>query len=230
MISFVFLTSSCNIDYSEIGGGLVVNGKIEVYSTKKAGDDKKTSKIIESKLSDNISSSSTKTGPDLNTKGVQKLLVELIQTLNASYIDHDFSELQAASFSVLPVNDAIQNINAQLGDVSWQSPSYLNRLWREIDECIGTLSGCEVYKLSDDVIMDIDDGIVWCLNYFFCNKELKRVCYFTCTAANKYRKNRAGELLDEEYGGLGSSQEETDGNAGSATEHDESEGESYSVV
>jgi hypothetical protein len=42
-------------------------------------------------------------------------------------------------------------------------------------------------KRASEVITDMDDGVVWCVNYFFCNKELKRVCYFMCNASNKYR-------------------------------------------
>lgn len=226
----------------EIGGGLIIDGKVEVYSTIKESEEKSIKAevvdTVDSSLTNDSSSALTTAAsapataamtssgatliPDPSSvhvkaestaaaasaatattvapvKGSVKLIADLIQTLNETFVDYDFSEVQASSFSTVKVAEAIQSINSQLGELSWQSPSYMNNLWREIDECIGTLASCDVYKLDDEVITEMDDGVVWCVNYFFCNKELKRVCYFMCNASNKYRDSYDALGFDGEY-------------------------------
>ena len=245
----------------EIGGGLIIDGKVEVYSTKKDTEDRNVKQETVD-TSSNISSSSSTSAVAAATissaatlipvpnsvlvkaeatatatattataaplKGSMRLVADLIQTLNETFVDYDFSELQSSSFSTVKTAEAVQTINSQLGELSWQSPSYMNNLWREIDECIGTLASCDVYKLDDEVITEMDDGVVWCINYFFCNKELKRVCYFMCNASNKYRDSYDALGFDGEYP---SSQGDVDPTTNDEQDGEESDEEdAYSVT
>lgn len=107
-----------------LSGGRVLNARIEIYSTKRAGDDKKVYKAIEQRI---LGEASTTPSPSIATvhdavpqraessasasskgsgivstttgeKKAIKLHVDLIQTLNSSLIDYDFTELSMESF------------------------------------------------------------------------------------------------------------------------------------
>lgn len=178
----------------ELGGGLIINGKVETYSTKKAGDDKKTSKIIESKLSESLAQKAGVSGEaaELPAKS-KKILGELIQTLNASMIDYDFSGLTPESFASISTSEAVHNINSFIAELTVNNPNFINDMWKDVSDSMGNLGSCEVYRLDDNIFLDeVENGMVWSFNYFFCSKELKRVCFFSCFASNKY--NRSNHL------------------------------------
>lgn len=167
-------------------GGRILNGRVEVYSTKKAGGDKKQWKLLEQKVESN---SPRGGGSESLPKSSIRVLVDLIQTLNASLMDYDFSELNSESFLLLSSTDAISRINTQLAELTVENPSFLKTLWGHIDRHINCAK-CEVYLLIDDpFIIDSEGGVMWSFNYFFCNKELKRICYFTCSATTKSYSN-----------------------------------------
>lgn len=185
-----------SITSRELGGGLIIQGRCETYSTKKAGDEKKQSKILESKFADSSPTNShAKFDVSLKTK---KVLGDLIQTMNCSMVDYDFSELTPDSFSQVSITEAVQTINSHLAEITVSSPTFINDMWRDISDAMVNLSQCEVYKLVDGSFIDeVESGTVWSFNFFFCSKELKRVLYFTCMATSKYRKVDLMGLGDE---------------------------------
>mmetsp|Transcript_28094 Transcript_28094/g.47275 ORF Transcript_28094/g.47275 Transcript_28094/m.47275 type:complete len:250 (+) Transcript_28094:86-835(+) len=172
----------------ELGGGLIIQGRCETYSTKKAGDDKKQSKMLDSKFESSTNKLSA-VKPDVSMK-TKKVLGDLIQTMNSSMVDYDFSELTPDSFAQITTVEAIQGINSYLAELTVSMPSFINDMWRDVNDAMGgNLSQCEVYKLVDSMAIDeVENGTVWSFNFFFCNKELKRVLYFTCMATSKYRR------------------------------------------
>lgn len=219
-----------SITNCQLGGGLIINGRIELYSTKKAGDDKKQSKLLESKLSEANTSSSS--AGDLSTK-TKRVLGDLIQTLNASFNDYDFSELTPDSFSQLSASETVQTINSYLAELTINNPNAINDMWRDVNTAMGNnLANCEAYRLDDSAFIDeVDNGMVWSYNFFFCSKELKRVCYFTCAATSKYHNKldmsgyTGGNMSDDDAdvdamdtdndrNGSGESDEEADGSLG----------------
>lgn len=51
------------------------------------------------------------------------------------------------------------------------------RMWKNIDEHM-SLNDCAIFSYSpEDDMNDDDDGAIWSHNYFFFNKQRKRVCY-----------------------------------------------------
>lgn len=155
-------------------GGRLLNGRVETYSTKKAGDDKKKSKLLEQKLS--------------GTKDTVKLLIDLIQTLNASLIDYDFSSLTAESFGLITLQDCVSMVNSHLAELTIENPSFLSTMWKNINDCI-PLANCEVYCLAENPFNESEDDVIWSFFYFLYNKELKRICLFACTASRVTRYN-----------------------------------------
>jgi hypothetical protein len=186
---------SSKLSDRELGGGLILNGRVEVYSTKRSGDDKKILKLLNTKNCDiceeNFNKKSTENS-FFSNKVTKKLLLDLIQTLNASSLDYDFSELSHDSFVQVTFNDAVQDINSRLVELTLKNFNFINVMWKDIEECMGqALSQCEVFTLSVGTVLDEeeDESSVWSFNYFFCNKELKRICFFKCIATSKFRKH-----------------------------------------
>ena len=128
----------------------------------------------------------------------------LIATLNASHPDYDFSHLLRPSdfrrerslkrvintldttlynlrprptgnFGSAPQWSANSSSSAPLpspGNEMW-SP----RMWRLIDKEMD-LKNCYIYcYIPEEDPYDGEEGFIWSFNYFFFNKDLKRVCY-----------------------------------------------------
>lgn len=119
----------------------------------------------------------------------RKTLFYLIATLNASFgPDYDFSKAKAEEFSKEPNHNWVLNaIDANfLSSPAHQSYSALKaQLWQAIDTAINTAE-CEIYSYNPDLSSDpySEDGCLWSFNYFFYNKKLKRVLFFTCRSTS----------------------------------------------
>jgi hypothetical protein len=138
-------------------------------------------------------------GP-LSEHSSRRTFAYLIATLNASYPDYDFSHvLRPSDFrrerNLKKVMNAVDtmlfNLRPRLrSDAAPASPdspsdsyspgltpSWGPQMWRIIDQQM-TLKECAVYSYSpEENLCEIDDGVIWSLNYFFFNKTRKRVCY-----------------------------------------------------
>ena len=170
----------------ELGGTQLINGRCEVYSTKKAGDDKKHSKVLEQKLVENNTSS---VADFPLQKSTTKLFVDLIQTLNASLPDYDFTDLKPESFTQISCSEVVQKINSHLAELTAEKSSFLADMWRNIDIAIGCLGRCEAFQLIDDPFSD-EMSNVWSFHYFLHNKESKRICYYSCAASARCHNHR----------------------------------------
>lgn len=56
-------------------------------------------------------------------------------------------------------------------------------LWAAIDEEV-LLPECRIYSYNPDLASDPfgEPGCLWAFNYFFYNRKLKRIVFFTCRA------------------------------------------------
>ncbi|GFH26385.1 repressor of RNA polymerase III transcription [Haematococcus lacustris] len=140
------------LDHVDVGD-YVVEGKLEAYSCKLAGLDKKLSKSLEQEVqtgSSPLELSASPVGP-LSESACRKTLIYLILTLSPStlcmqnnvYSDHDFSSLRAHHFKKeAGVTRAEETIDSHLLEVSkvWtKTPGvgeqpFLESLWSSIDE------------------------------------------------------------------------------------------------
>ena len=130
----------------------------------------------------------------------------LIATLNASHPDYDFSHLlrpsdfrreKSLKRVINTLDTTLYNLrprpasNFALGSApQWSAstsssappPSPGNemwspRMWRLIDKEMD-LKKCNIYcYIPEDDPYDGEEGFIWSFNYFFFNKDLKRVCY-----------------------------------------------------
>jgi len=182
-------------------GDSKIMGRIESYSCKMAGAEKALYKRFNAEgvhpndlqalsppegVSPGHHSHRDDEGPLCDTIS-RKTLFYLIATLNSAFPDYDFMDLKSHEFSKEPsrqwVTNAIDtNLIATAGD---EYRVLRATLWAAIDDEI-SLEDCDIYSYNPDLASDPfgEDGCLWSFNYFFYNKKLKRIVFFTCRAVN----------------------------------------------
>jgi len=169
-------------------GSNCINGRIEAFSCKRAGNDKKYANSLASRIeseielstaeqikynrnqaggSDAIETLSSSPLGDLTTgKWPMKLMTDLMLTLNLSFPDYDFSSVKADDFMRVPSPYvAIEKTNEQLAEfaLSNKGPGFLSELWKAIDMVI-FLDDCDVFSYvptdgnTDFLIETLTDG------------------------------------------------------------------------
>lgn len=78
------------------------------------------------------------------------------------------------------MNSVHSNLSAIAGD---QFSALRQALWNAINDEI-ILSECDIYSYNPDFNSDPygEPGCLWSFNFFFYNKKLKRIVFFTCRA------------------------------------------------
>lgn len=173
-------------------GDRVLNGRVEAFSCKRAGEDKKLSKKLEQQYAEEMTSSpgsidTTSPLGLLSSSSTRRLLIDLISTMNASFPDHDFSALRPEQFCREASADfVLRSCTRYLSELSDQGFDLLDELWAAVEEAVA-LKDCEVFSYVPDLDTDpFSEGALWSFNYFFFNKTLKRIVYFSCVARSKY--------------------------------------------
>ncbi|CAG9853698.1 unnamed protein product [Phyllotreta striolata] len=187
-------------------GDSKIIGRIESYSCKMAGTDKALYKRFNaegvnpsdlqalsppqgvspghSQYSRSISGDEE--GPLCDTIS-RKTLFYLIATLNSAFPDYDFMDVKSHEFSKEPSRQWVTNaIDTNLAATAGEHYRLLGpSMWAAIDDEI-SLENCDIYSYNPDLISDPfgEDGCLWSFNYFFYNKKLKRIVFFTCRAIN----------------------------------------------
>lgn len=176
-------------------GDRTVSASVEAYSCKSTHPEKKLTKEIESKLdqntspNDSASTSAFSTLGPLSRASTRKLLVNLISTLNSSFPDYDFSNLSPDQFEQEQSHYTVINIinNQLLDTVEATNSGFKQKFWQTIDSLIH-LDQCEIYCFVPEADSELFSvGKLWSLNYFFFNKNLKKIVFFTCSATSKLR-------------------------------------------
>lgn len=156
---------------------------------------------------------------DFHETCTQRLMTDLILTLNASFPDYDFSTIRPQHFAKVPsTHIAMNRTNEKLSELAASTPqgaTFLPHLYSSIDEVI-RLSECEVYSYVPPSRDDDDDPLsfltqtldgmessvpLWSFNFFFVNKSLKRIVLLTCvqTMRTEMAEMEMEEMGMEEY-------------------------------
>ncbi|KAF9574614.1 RNA polymerase III-inhibiting protein maf1 [Mortierella alpina] len=202
-----------------------VLGRIEPYSCKAAGADKKLYKQLESKYdpsSQNLSPPDddgasimniiSPFGP-MNQPASRKTLFYLIGTLNASFPDYDFSDTKPEQFRKEPsVSIVVNSINATLLNHGNERAVKELGIWDAIDQLID-LEDSDVYSYNPESDSDPNDeeggGTLWSFNYFFYNRKLKRIIFFTMRGVS--HGVPTSEDGDEDDGNFSNTDDDNDG-------------------
>lgn len=142
-------------------GDCVLTGRLEAYSCKKSAMDKKLAKRFD-----------------------HKTMVNLMSTMNATFPDYDFCNTHFDQFEkqcLSTARNVINNTLAEMVELHHHSEHFLNQLWHALDIVICP-KDCEMYSyVSDKENEDpFNENALWSFNYFFYNKQLKKILYFTC--------------------------------------------------
>lgn len=185
--------------------GKIIEGKLEPFSCKKGTSDKKLSKHLEEQYAHELATS-PKAGPisssplgPLTDPSTRRLLINLITTMNASFPDYDFSNLRPDQFHCFATpSEAVNIANKNLSEsVEVEHPGFLTEMWSAVEESIKPAE-CEIFSYVPDMESDpFSDGNLWSFNFFFHNKNMKKILYMTCMA-----KSIGDESFNtEEYAG-----------------------------
>ncbi len=163
---------------------------------------------------------------DFHDSSTQRLMTDLILTLNSSFPDYEFSNIRPSHFMRLPSpNVAINQTNERLSELELnnnksntnnnnQGPTFFSQLWSAIDEVI-SMNESEVYSYVPPQRDDDDDPLgfltqtldgrdsdkvvpLWTLNFFFVNKSMKRIVLFTCVQTMRNEVSLIGNGDGEE--------------------------------
>ncbi|TKR59255.1 hypothetical protein L596_028955 [Steinernema carpocapsae] len=116
----------------------------------------------------------------------KRTLFDLVNVLNNSYSDYDFSGVTSESFTHIETIDiAKAAIDGNFMATVTGYQEIRDDLWTEIDLQI-LLNECVVYSYIPDYKTDpfSEDGCVWSFNYIFVNKNLKRILFMACRSLN----------------------------------------------
>lgn len=201
----------------------IIQGRLEAYSCKRVGSDKKLSNKLERQYSDqsgpapcgsaertysgftpilaatscsprdnpddfmlsespgvlarSASSSSQALIPDTN---MRRLFINLLLTLNTTFPDYDFSSVRPEEFVEESNYDLVaHSINASLQKAMLIEPTLSSTLWQAMDTI--KPKECFIFSYVPAAESPLSESCIWSFNYFFYNKELKRVLFFTCS-------------------------------------------------
>uniref|UniRef100_A0A4W5N8Z3 Repressor of RNA polymerase III transcription MAF1 n=1 Tax=Hucho hucho TaxID=62062 RepID=A0A4W5N8Z3_9TELE len=199
-------------------------GRIESYSCKMAGDDKHMFKqfcqegephVLEALSPPQSSATSPpqlgKSSEDgenpLSDKCCRKTLFYLIATLNESFRpDYDFSAARGHEFSREPSLNWVSSTTSV--------PLMIRTHWDDFKPA--QLNGrssliSEFYNPDLDSDPFGEEGSLWSFNYFFYNKRLKRIVFFTCRSVSVLSGYGRGCLDNELDMELNDDEEEIEG-------------------
>jgi len=185
-------------------GDSIVTGRLEAYTCKTAGSDKKLYKALNrqyellSKSPDSQSELSISPFGPLSLSTSRRTFISLVCTLNASFPDYDFSSVKPEQFKKEPNLHLVVNyINTALGSVVPDYQSLSGKMWSVLEEEI-RIRECDIYSyIEGEADPFSEDGNIWSMNYFFFNKKLRRLVFLTCRCVSK----TVGKQSLSEYGG-----------------------------
>jgi hypothetical protein len=139
---------------------------------------------------DSLVSSKTTLG-DFSELSTRRLMTDLILTLNASFPDYDFANVKPSQFEKLKIPTVRDRIYERLSELAAFKPEdWLVELWTAVNDAID-FRECDVYSFEED----LDDDSLWSFHYFFVNKSLRRIAFFTCM--EKIDEDRQMEEAEE---------------------------------
>eukprot|EP01098_Paradermamoeba_levis_P003748 TRINITY_DN1666_c0_g3_i1.p1 TRINITY_DN1666_c0_g3~~TRINITY_DN1666_c0_g3_i1.p1 ORF type:complete len:248 (+),score=61.97 TRINITY_DN1666_c0_g3_i1:71-745(+) len=185
--------SNTLLDGQEAGEYTLVN-RIEAFSCKRSGSDKQLARSLTDSLERSFSDSEgaqsleevvSPFGP-LTDGSSRKTFFYLVGTLNAAFPDYDFSTVTSKDFRKENLNVVVHQINNALTTSLPTFPNIQTIVWKSLDDEIN-LRDCDVYTYVPDPDSDPfgEEVNLWSFNFFFYNRKMKRVIYWTCRAKSK---------------------------------------------
>eukprot|EP01123_Difflugia_compressa_P011017 TRINITY_DN4210_c0_g1_i1.p2 TRINITY_DN4210_c0_g1~~TRINITY_DN4210_c0_g1_i1.p2 ORF type:complete len:235 (-),score=29.14 TRINITY_DN4210_c0_g1_i1:167-871(-) len=174
-------------------GDILISSRIEAYTMKRAGTDKKLYKDLESQYKAELATLSRSPNKEplsaspigsMVDKRCRETLIELISTLNAAFPDYDFRSLRGENFVKEELWKVVNAIDSRLENIIPDYAKAKKAIWESLEQEIQPQE-CTIYSFIPDVGSNPfeEEGYIWSFNYFFYNKKkLKRIVLWTCSA------------------------------------------------
>ncbi|CAJ0573261.1 unnamed protein product, partial [Mesorhabditis spiculigera] len=127
----------------------------------------------------------------------KRTLFDLIGVLNTAYGDYDFNDLNSNCFSRIDnAEGVVAPVDHKLAAAVEHYAQLRNDLWQAVAEEIKPME-CRIYSYNSNYDGDpfSEEGVFWCFNYFFYNKNLKRILFLSCRAYNRSELNMSAEEM-----------------------------------
>lgn len=146
-------------------------------TTKKPRPDRMRSQSVDLTLTGGMTNKTTL--GDFSELATRRLMTDLILTLNASFPDYDFSNTKPNQFEKLRIGVVRKRIYERLSELATfkSEKDWLAEMWMAVNDVID-LRECDIYSFEDEID---DENYLWSFHYFFVNKPLKRIVFFTCS-------------------------------------------------
>lgn len=142
---------------------------------------------------------------DISELATRRLMTDLILTLNASFPDYDFSNAKPQQFEKWGLARVQRSISERLNELATlrklsKAPNANHDLVVEIFSALDgvvNLKECDIYAFEDESFLDESDHL-WSFHYFFVNKSLRRLVFFTCSEHIDVFAEEAPEEMEPE--------------------------------
>lgn len=159
---------------------LFINAKVEVYTCKKVGEEKRLARQLEQRLAENKDPSKT------YDRDTRKKIINLILTMNASFSDYDFSDLEVDDFTRQDPAFVTHNMNKLILDpIDVSSHGFRANFWSTLDDVMGGLKDCEVFSYHAETDECFGEENLWAVLYFFFSKKAKKMAVFSAAATSQ---------------------------------------------
>jgi len=134
----------------------------------------------------------------------RKIMFDILSVLNATYTDYDFMGTPSLNFTKvyerekedLSITEVVDGIDQTLGHAfNGLYANWKESLWRSIDAEI-SIKDCDVYYYAPDCADDPFEESAYHFNYFFHNRKMKRVVFFTLRSIHHSRPFEEDEFID----------------------------------
>jgi len=174
-------------------GDSLIRARIEAYTCNRSGPDKELAEALHKQIEELSKSPIYRSELSVSPFGSlvdstpRRTFTTLISTLNAAFpVDYDFSGVKPEQFTrEQNVHMIVNYINTILSPVLSDYNDFGAKLWSVLEAEI-RIRECEIYSYIPEPDADpFSDDSIWCFNYFFYNKKMKRVLFFTVKSVSK---------------------------------------------
>lgn len=135
---------------------------------------------------------------DISELATRRLMTDLILTLNASFPDYDFSNAKPQQFEKWSLPKVQRSISERLSELATlrklqggggkaellglpnsNDNDLVVDIFSALDGVVN-LKECDIYAFEDESFLDESDHL-WSFHYFFVNKSLRRLVFFSCS-------------------------------------------------
>ncbi|KAI6182240.1 Repressor of RNA polymerase III transcription MAF1-like protein [Aphelenchoides bicaudatus] len=111
----------------------------------------------------------------------RRTLFSLVSVLNLSFADYDFTQTKSDRFTLASISECLKNVEAKFLTAMPDYFGVKDQFWNAVDEEIN-INESILFSYIPDFADDPYTSCIWSFNYFFWNRQRKRVLFLSCRA------------------------------------------------